>query len=200
MLWLYGGVHSSSSFCPPKWDGGRKDSTYRLANGLFNNPSSALPPPASCEESLPHYPASITHPRGSTELKEIFYDPTLRYVLLKAEHRPPLPHSSDQRLCWVFFFPSFPSSCCRRCCSQSIRLLGLAVGPVQGLLTEEENMKQGRKYDCLVYLRMLRIQMGLGMWSHAAEIADGCRNRDECGKVESWGDVTPWKDLSHGWR
>lgn len=80
-----------------------------LANGLFNNASCALaapPAPASCEENLPHYPASITHPRGSTELKEIFYDPTLRYVLLKAEHRPPLPHSSDQRLCW--FFSPFP--------------------------------------------------------------------------------------------
>lgn len=188
-------------FLPPKMGWGQEGQHLQacLQMACLTTPAVlSPPPPASCEESLPHYPASITHPRGSTELKEIFYDPTLRYVLLKAEHRPPLPHSSDQRLCWFFFFPSFPSSCCRRCCSQSIQLLGLAVGPVQGLLTEEENMQQGKKYDCLVYLRMLCIQMGLGMWSHAAETADGCRNRDECGKVESWGDVTPWKDLSHG--
>lgn len=31
-----------------------------------------------------HYRAAITLPHGSTELKEIFYDSTLRYVLLKA--------------------------------------------------------------------------------------------------------------------
>lgn len=74
-----------------------------LQMGSLTNPA-VLSLPASREESLPHYRASITHPRGSTELKEIFYDPTLRYVLLKAEHRPPLPHSSDQRLC-CFFFP-----------------------------------------------------------------------------------------------
>lgn len=67
-------------------------------------PRSALPT-ASREESLLHYPASITHPHGSTELKEIFYDAMLHYVLLKAEHRPPLPHSSEQRLCWAFFIP-----------------------------------------------------------------------------------------------
>lgn len=74
--------------------------------GCLTTPA-ALTPPASREENLPHYPASLTQPRGSTELKEIFYDPTLRYVLLKAEHRPPLPHSSDQRLWYFSLCPFF---------------------------------------------------------------------------------------------
>lgn len=33
------------SFCPPKWDGDGKESTYGLINGLFNNASSASPLP-----------------------------------------------------------------------------------------------------------------------------------------------------------
>lgn len=104
-----------------------------LQMGCLTNPA-VLSLPASREESLPHYRASITHPRGSTELKEIFYDPTLRYVLLKAEHRPPLPHSSDQRLCCFFFLlPSFRCSCC---CFRSSRF---ALVAEQGSLNQEEN-------------------------------------------------------------
>lgn len=92
---------------PPKMGMGTgRRALTALQMGCLTTPAALSLPPASREESLLHYPASLAHPRGSTELKEIFYDPTLRYVLLKAEHRPPLPHSSDQRLCWFFFSPS----------------------------------------------------------------------------------------------
>jgi len=59
-------------------------------------------------------------------------------------------------------------------------------------------MQWGEKCGCLVYLRMLRIQMGLRMWSRAAEIADGCRDGDGHWEAVSQGDVTPWRCLSRG--
>lgn len=106
VLWLYGGVHGPPLSAPQNGMARGRRALTGLQMGCLTTPA-VLSPLASCEESLPHYPASITHPHGSTELKEIFYDPTLRYVLLKAEHQPPLPHSSDQRLC-CFFFPLPP--------------------------------------------------------------------------------------------
>lgn len=41
----------------------------------------------------------------------------------------------------------------------------MAARAVQGLLAEEEKRQQGEKCGSWVYLRMLNICMGLGMWS-----------------------------------
>lgn len=139
-----------------------------LQMGCLTNPA-VLSLPASREESLPHYRASITHPRGSTELKEIFYDPTLRYVLLKAEHRPPLPHSSDQRLCCFFFLlPSFHCSCC---CFRSSQF---ALVAEQGSLNLEEMGQLGLSGEA-------PFPNCLGMWSCDAELRNGGgKSGDKC--------------------